>query len=239
MRAGFKNRWAVRVAFVIMLFTALLLHRFKGSGELSEPGVALIPDKDVDRMEVVMPDEMRGQKFERVPVAVEELGALPPDTSFGKRSFVGTNGFHVFVNVVVMGRDRTSIHKPQYCLTGQGWTITEVGFDEIRIAEQGYNLPIKVLNLSRVVTTEWGEETISGFYAYWFFEEHKISTSDLGRVSSIAATLIKEGRLERWAYAGCLTASRVSEEERAYEELKDFIAEMVPKFQKAKGNPGS
>jgi len=232
-----KN-WMTAVAIVVMLITTALLARFSKGGKLESPGVTLIEVDDVDRLEVLMPDELPGGTLTRIPVHEDELSVLPQDTAFGKRSYLGKDGFQAFVNVVVMGTDRTSIHKPQYCLTGQGWAITSVQYDTIPISPMDYVLPVKMLTLSRTVTNERGEQvTISGYYAYWFFEEEKITTSDLGRVTSIAGTLITHGKLERWAYTGCLTACRVEDEEVTYEKLKSFIAELVPEFQNATGKP--
>ena len=36
-----------------------------------------------------------------------------------------TNGFWVNANIILMGMDRTSIHKPDFCLPGQGWNIDQ------------------------------------------------------------------------------------------------------------------
>ena len=53
------------------------------------------------------------------------LGALPEDTSFGARLYTAPDQFGLLMNVVLMGTDRTSLHKPQFCLTGQGWAIDQ------------------------------------------------------------------------------------------------------------------
>ena len=44
---------------------------------------------------------------------------LPPDTTYGQRVYEDPDGFWLLVNAVLMGTDRTSIHKPEYCLQGQ------------------------------------------------------------------------------------------------------------------------
>jgi len=226
-------------ACVMMAVTTVLLLRFSNGGRLEDPGVDLKEAADMDRFEVVMPEELLGQEFRRLPVHEDELGALPADTCFGKRLYLGKEDFSVAVNVVVMGRDRTSIHKPQYCLTGQGWTITGVQHDDLEIQGLGGKMPIKVLTLSRMAEIEGREVPVSGFFAYWFFEDNKITTSDFGRVTSIAKALVFNGELERWAYTSCLAPCRVGTEKETYEKLKQFIEALVPTFQKATGREES
>jgi len=51
------------------------------------------------------------------------VDTLPRDTSFGQRRYRSPDGAVTQVNVVLMGSDRTSMHKPQFCLEGAGWQI--------------------------------------------------------------------------------------------------------------------
>jgi hypothetical protein len=53
-----------------------------------------------------------------------ELSFLTPDTTFGRRSsYGGASMPPISASVVLMGADRTSIHRPEYCMTGIGWQI--------------------------------------------------------------------------------------------------------------------
>jgi hypothetical protein len=59
-----------------------------------------------------------------MPVTQAELDALPKDTTFGRKRYLGQNGLNVVqASVVLMGSDRTSIHDPQYCLEAASWHI--------------------------------------------------------------------------------------------------------------------
>ena len=57
-------------------------------------------------------------------VAVAELlrDILPADTGFSRKNyaFVADRTRDVFLSIVLSGRDRTSIHRPELCLVGQG-----------------------------------------------------------------------------------------------------------------------
>jgi exosortase len=69
-----------------------------------------------------------GVNWEGQPVDVTpiEREVLPPDTGFSRKSYVSLHNLNdrVFLSIVLSGRDRTSIHRPEICLVGQGWTIT-------------------------------------------------------------------------------------------------------------------
>ena len=66
-------------------------------------------------------------------------------------------------NVVLMGHDRTSIHKPEYCLPGQGFTIDHREVVDIPIAQpHPYDLRVAEAN---VVPTRWMATTTK--YMRW------------------------------------------------------------------------
>jgi exosortase len=63
-----------------------------------------------------------GREVEVTPI---EREVLPPDTGFSRKNYESLHDRRqqVFVSIVLSGRDRTSIHRPELCLVGQGWTI--------------------------------------------------------------------------------------------------------------------
>jgi len=61
-------------------------------------------------------------------ITAVEREILPPDTGLSRRIYVSLHDFNqrVFLsNRGLSGRDRTSIHRPELCLVGQGWTIRD------------------------------------------------------------------------------------------------------------------
>ena len=77
------------------------------------------------------------------------LRGLPQDTSFVQRHYLPAQlPIELLLNVVLMGTDRTSIHKPQFCLTGSGWNIDggESAPDTLRVeSPHPYDLPVMKL----------------------------------------------------------------------------------------------
>src|SRR5262245_48130177 len=150
------NRAAVQVflgfAFLVGL-TAALLMRVRANYVLGNPGVKVVnvPIYDeqtnlVANQSVFLP-ELGGYSSTNIPVTKMELAMLPPDTVYGRRLYHGPDGLPISVNVVLMGTDRTSIHKPQYCLQGQGENITGSEVITVPIAKP-HPFQLKVMKLT-------------------------------------------------------------------------------------------
>ena len=132
------NKQKCILALVVLLLiggaVGVLAH-LRANQELGKPGVKTVALPDSPNLEVVLPAKVldySSEKREEDDVVVKNL---PPDTSFGSRIYTNASGFQTLVNVVLMGSDRTSIHKPQYCLTGAGFNIDDQasGEETIRI----------------------------------------------------------------------------------------------------------
>src|SRR5450759_5220275 len=94
-------------------------------------------------------------------------GDLPKDTSYAGRLYTATNGLQINSTIILMGADRTSIHKPDYCLPGQGWSINEKTVVNIPVAgPQNYQLPVAKWIVGNVYQTPDGQKhEVSGLYA--------------------------------------------------------------------------
>ena len=100
-----------------------LLTRLQANQKLGRPGVKTSPIPGSPRLQVDLPERVLDYTSEAVEVDKRTLDWLPQDTSFGQRLYRAPDGFEVSVNVVLMGSDRTSLHKTEFCLEGQGWRI--------------------------------------------------------------------------------------------------------------------
>ena len=118
-----KGKPLIAAALVLALIGAAagILHHAKSGQRLGEPGVKTRPLPGSRNLEVLLPDKLPGYKSEWVPQSPIVTNQLPPDTSFGQRLYTGDDGFQVLINVVLMGGDRTSIHKPEICLAARGY----------------------------------------------------------------------------------------------------------------------
>jgi hypothetical protein len=162
---------------------------------------------------------------------------LPKDTTYGKRVYWMTNGANVDLNVVVMGQDRTSIHKPEFCLVGQGWTIEESEIVPIKMEQPyPYDLSVMKMTASTRVNDEQGNPmTVRGIYVYWFVAEDKLTANHNERMWSMMKGLLQTGTLERWAYISYFSRCYPGQEEETFDRMKQFIAASAPQFQLVAG----
>jgi hypothetical protein len=165
------------------------------------------------------------------------LDWLPRDTTYAQRRYTDTNGFGMLVNVVLMGADRTSIHKPEYCLKGSGWGDLEGETTSVRIeAPHAYDLPLMQLYSSKDVRLESGETIrVRGIYVYWFVADGELTATHGQRMWWMARDMLRTGVLQRWAYVSTFSVCMPGEEEATLSRMKSMIAAMVPQIQLATG----
>lgn len=226
-------------AGLLMVGTAGLLGQLKARQRVGEPGVRTRPLADQGlRAEVVLPERVPGYRSEWVEVQREVVEALPADTSFGQRLYRAEDGFELLLNVVLMGTDRTSIHKPQFCLVGAGWRIDGTVRDRIRISRpHPYDLPVIQLLTSREMTVQGQTVPVRGVYVYWYVCADGLSGDPTGleRMWWTARKLVTEGVLQRWAYVTCFAVCAPGQETSVYERMKSFLDLAVPEFQTVAG----
>lgn len=226
--------WAT-VASLLMISTAALLGQLKNRQRVGEAGVRIRPlTGESLRAEVCLPEVLPGFRSEKVEVQKEVIEALPADTSFGQRLYRSEDGFEMLLNVVLMGTDRTSIHKPQFCLVGSGWRIDQTIKDRIPIGRPiPYELPVIKLLTSREMILQGGSVPVRGVYVYWYVCADGFSGDPTGleRLWSMARTLALRGELQRWAYVTCFAVCAPGQEQVTYDRIKAFLALAVPEFQ--------
>ena len=164
---------------------------------------------------------------------------LPRDTVFGRRMYGRTNGPVIDCQVVLMGADRSSIHKPQYCLNGSGLSIVGTEPAAVRVARPlAYDLPVMKLNLRRELRDENGApRTQSGVFVYWFVADRELTASHADRMWWMARDMLRTGVLQRWAYVICSAPCAPGMEEATFGQMKEFIAAAAPEFLLATGSP--
>jgi hypothetical protein len=237
-----RQKWILFALAIVMIGgTAAALTRVKAGLKLGQPGIIAAPIPDSQRLAISLPERVLSYDSTNVPTDPGAIEGLPHDTSFAERDYASlTNGDdHMMMMVVLMGTDRTSIHKPQFCLQGAGWDFDDHDSkpDTIRIqSPHPYDLPVTKMMMTRNVQLPTGENlTISGIYVYWFVADGQLTGSHFTRMWSSASHLLRTGELQRWAYVGCLSACRRGDEDAMYGRMKKFIAASVPEFQKTTG----
>jgi len=219
---------------LLMALASGAIFKLQARQSLGHPGVLAEAQAGSQRWRIPLPERVADMTSEEVPMVREELDGLPPDTSFGKRLYRATNGASLLLQVVLMGRDRTSIHQPQYCLTGQGFLIERT--EEVRLAlgtPTARKIPALKLTASKVFTTPDGQRVpVRGIYVYWFVADGALTAHRRERLWWMARELLRTGTLQRWAYVSCFAQCRPGEEEQAYQQVREFLAEAVPQFQR-------
>lgn len=230
------------IALALIGGTFFLLLRGRDRQKLGSPAVRLtsVPLITADgRMvrtnSVFLPGRIPGYESKVGVLSDVEISGLPPDTSFGRSIYRSPiDNFTVQASVVLMGRDRTSIHQPDFCLTGAGWMIQSKRYDTIPLAGEGAPiLPVRrfdaVLNYT---TPEGAPRRTAGVYVFWFAADGEVTASHVHRTWSSIQHLITDGVLQRWSYTSYFAQCEPGEEESTYARLRELIAASVPQFQR-------
>lgn len=224
------------LALVVMAATAALLARVQSFQTLAPPGVRTHPLPGSIRLEAELPERVLDYQSKALDVNDVVLRYLPKDTSFGQRLYTASDNFALELRVILMGRDRTSLHRPQFCLDGQGWHINGVASHETKLPVSqpfSYELPVIELVASKSFMIDRRTQSLSGVYVYWYVADDAMSGSASGieRMWWMASKLLRTGVLQRWAYISCFAPCLPGQEQATFERMKSFIVAAVPQFQ--------
>ena len=185
------------------------------------------------------PGTRAGFTSTNVPEPQLVLDYLPPDTSYAERIYTAPDGFWVQNTVVLMGGDRTSIHKPDYCLPGQGWVIKDKSVVNISIAgAQNYDLPVAKWVIANSIQRPDGQkQAVNGLYVFWLVADGEQTADNYQRMWWMGRDLLRTGVLQRWAYVSYFVVCAPGQEDAAFERMKNLIAHSVPEFQKPPPKP--
>ena len=129
--------------------------------------------------------EIKGFASEPIAISEAERTVLPADTEIDKRRYVSPDG-EFLVSVVVGGRSKSSIHRPELCLPAQGFQMASP-----RTVEVG-GVEWHVITLARKAASSMG-------FAYTFFNQDGYRTSShLRRIFRDVWDRSMRGRIDRW-----------------------------------------
>jgi hypothetical protein len=235
-----KKKWiALSLTLLLIVGAGAVLSQLQGEQKLGNPGVKTARLPDSKNLEVLLPENIIDYTSEKVPIDQMVFDYLPADTSYGQRKYTAADGFGVLVNVVLMGTDRTSIHKPQICLHGQGWQLdptpppTKIEMDR----PYRYELPVIKLTATRETLASGQSVRMRGLYVYWYVADGALSADPTGfeRMWMMGRDLIHKGTLQRWAYISYFAMCAPGDEEATFERMKTLIKASVPEFQLTAG----
>jgi hypothetical protein len=162
---------------------------------------------------------------------------LPVDTEFARRYYTDTKGHELDCSIVLSGAEQRSIHRPEACLVGQGWTI--IGQDNIPIPLlSGRTMMARKLSLERQVTQPSGERVaVRAFYVYWFVGQNVTTPSHFTRILLSNWDRVVHNRAHRWAYVSVFSLitdnlrSGGLDAAQTQQLIADFTKQIVPTFQ--------
>lgn len=167
----------------------------------------------------------------------EKLG-LPSDTEFERKMYESTEGDQVMCSIVLSGANRRSIHRPEACLPGQGWTIKTGQVLSIPIENHP---PLEVMNLTLTRPVELPNQqrkTLNSYYFYWFVGHNRTTPHHKYRIFFSSWDRVFHHENHRWAY--CIVHSQVTEgwkypfrdSKQTLQIMKDFTQKIAPRFMK-------
>lgn len=226
-----RSGWMFGLALVLMVAAGVFLVWMKAHQKLGRPGVKLD-----------LPERVLEFRSEILAASPEEKQTLPQDTSISRRLYWNveqgaTN--YAQITVVLMGADRTSIHKPEFCLVGQGWRIEQKEPISLPIQRpHPYALPVMKFLASKEVRSENGEVVKSrALYLFWFVADQALTADHGQRMWWMAKNLLTTGTLQRWAYVSCFSTCRPGQEEATLARMTRLLVAAVPEFQETAGSP--
>jgi hypothetical protein len=170
-------------------------------------------------------DPETGEKL--FTMSLPEYDALPHDTKFVKSIYTNAAADQVFVSIVLSGKERNSIHRPQRCLVGQGNTITSTKYMKIPLAGRE-PLKVCVLETLRNYRGKDGElKTYYGYYAYWFTGKGRETSSHYVRMFWLAWDRVVHSVAHKWAYIA-VSGEREEGSDAYKQEITDFVQKLYP-----------
>jgi EpsI family protein len=172
-----------------------------------------------------------------VPVSPVEREILPPDTGFSRKIFFNHRdpSKQVFVSIVLSGRDRTSIHRPELCLVGQGWTITgrtEHAFQFPQRADAKFSASLLRVRREMPSPTTTGQPVaVPQLTAYWFVSGDAVVATHWELFAHDAWNRVAHARADRWAYV-LLQTDASDGEPAALARIQAVLDATLPAFQR-------
>ncbi len=165
-----------------------------------------------------------------VEISPAERQILPEDTGFSRKVYTSLSGRQVLLSVILSGRDRSSIHRPELCLTGQGWTIQSRYRRELRLSDpsQG-SVPATVLRLEKQLTDKAGKTIqVPALFVYWFVSGDGPVASHMERMWKMAVDRIFFLKNHRWAYIS-LQTDAIEGQDAAMKRIEDVASLALPR----------
>jgi len=189
-----------------------------------------------------LPQTLAGLSGKEQPVSPAEKAILPADTEFAKMAYGTDHIQRVHAQIVLAGAEKRSIHRPEVCLPGQGWTIKSSQTVPIPLTDEK-TLNVTLLNISIPVRVGNDTRELTQLFAYWFVGYGTTTPSHFVRIAKTNMDVLLHNTNHRWAYvivsapvlAGFLPDGQDLPATKAF--LLDAIRELAPQIMKSEQSP--
>lgn len=160
-----------------------------------------------------------------------EKQMLPADTVIVKKRYNHPDKRTILCTIVMSGKERASIHRPERCLVGQGSEIASTHVLEVPL-EGRKPMDVRVLDMLRHVRTQGGKPHAFGsYYAYWFVGKDRETSSHYARMFWMAADRVLYNKSHRWAYIAFSGNRDLNDADGHYlDEIKEFTSLAYPQM---------
>lgn len=188
-------------------------------------------------MDIEMPENVLGYASSNIPQQKIVVDTLPKDTSYAARVYWDTNGFFVLGNIILMGNDRSSIHKADYCLAGQGFQPVKKEVVTVTIPGRvPYEMQVAKWTIRGLrQEADGSKREVNGVYVFWFAADGQHTVDNTQRILWYYRDLLTRRTLQRWAYVSYQSFCQPGYEDAAFERMKEVIAASVTEFQTLPG----
>ena len=158
-----------------------------------------------------------------------ERSMLPADTGLVRKYYERPDGqAPLHASIVLSGDDRSSIHRPQVCMTAAGHEITKQRIIRIPLEGRAEPLEVMVLDMAKPYQDSNGTPAVySSYYAYWFVGKDRETASHLVRMAWMGYDRVFRGVSHRWAYIA-LAGKRQPGSDAHLQTIADFASQLHP-----------
>lgn len=192
------NTKQIAVAVAVLGAGILVTALTSGVAHISEPGVRLVDGQ------LFLPDKAADWTGGPLQGLSEiESNSLPPDTEGARRLYTDKTGNQVFCSIILAGREVASIHRPELCLPGQGWTMENREHTE-RIPTSGASggqLEVMRMNMTHPMYAADGRAMMARYvFVYWFVGKGRVTPYHWQRILWTSMDRVLHNTNHRWAY---------------------------------------
>ncbi|HEY8903636.1 MAG TPA: exosortase-associated EpsI family protein, partial [Chthoniobacterales bacterium] len=211
-----RGKLMVFLALVLATIAACFL--IEPPAKMSEPGVWMH-----------WPEHVLGYTGQPLNPSEAERVLLPTDTEIAKDLYTNPDGDQMEAEIVLSGIEHRSIHRPEICLRGQGWTLHSGQIVHIP-SKSGRLLDVMVLDITQPWHTPQGRAVQQeALYAYFFVSKDAETAKHFDRIAITNLDLLFHNKAHRWAYVIAMAGVNGSRSrEQTLDLIKRFFQETAP-----------